>query len=621
MCIAILSTLAPTAKANADNYAIMEISNTPGVGNASAIVVEGNYAYITTWNQSFRIVNISDKTNPTIVATINAPWSTNITSDFCIQGDYAYVLDYGVSPGGPEGGLFVVDISDPESPSIVGSYQLPSGPTVNAMLSHISVNGSYAYVGDWGYGLGILNISDPANPTPEANGGTDPFWDAPFDPPNYNTPATGVFCTGDLTYVAAWDCLSWEDPGGGDAGGVWVYDTSDPTLAWQMWDDYGTWSNDRTARAAKATTGLSYDIAIYNDYAYVSERNNGGAYPSQDGDGGLTIIPIAQVGPPADFGWFGSPIYLKVAGKIHDVYSVYLRDNLAFIADNSNGLSILNVSDPSTINPADPPILAHTTTYGNPYGVYAVPDNGYYIYIADGNGGLTIYYFGSTPRGVENLRTGELFYLIQDAIDDPDTQDGDTIEVDARTYNESIIINKTLTLLGTQTDVDARGRTGVNESIINGTSNHVVEIQVDDVTINGFTITNNWAINSQIAGICVQDTVGSTELSGVVIKNNIIHNLSDGLRNGGQGIHGILIGTKTDGVEIAYNEIRDLHSHRDAFGYTPVGILTWGETDGTGDAKNTNVHHNLIYNLTHDNLTCTGGWNAYPRGIQFSNDV
>src|SRR5579862_5266295 len=66
---------------------------------------------------------------------------------------------------------------------------------------------------------------------------------------------------------------------------------------------------------------------------------------------------------------------------------------------------------------------------------------------------------------------------------------GDTINVAAGTYNELVVISKTITLLGAQHGVDARTRTvpPTSESMV-GSGDGAFQIEADSVVIDGFTI-------------------------------------------------------------------------------------------------------------------------------------
>jgi parallel beta-helix repeat protein len=81
---------------------------------------------------------------------------------------------------------------------------------------------------------------------------------------------------------------------------------------------------------------------------------------------------------------------------------------------------------------------------------------------------------------------------IQDAINSANS--GDIISVDAGTYNESVVVNKSLNLFGAKSNVDSRGGAWGSENItiINASEgNNGILITASNVTINGFKIINS----------------------------------------------------------------------------------------------------------------------------------
>jgi hypothetical protein len=114
------------------------------------------------------------------------------------------------------------------------------------------------------------------------------------------------------------------------------------------------------------------------------------------------------------------------------------------------------------------------------------------------------------------------FGSIQDAINT--SLPGDTIKVGPGVYTETLSIAKELTIQGAQNGVDARGRSSLNESIIDspGANNAAVNVTADNVVFDGFTVTRTGALNDT-TGIASQ-----APAKGFAIRNNIITNQSIG---------------------------------------------------------------------------------------------
>jgi hypothetical protein len=113
---------------------------------------------------------------------------------------------------------------------------------------------------------------------------------------------------------------------------------------------------------------------------------------------------------------------------------------------------------------------------------------------------------------VHNLNTGLSYAGIQEAIDAAETQDGQTIHVDAGTYNENVVVNKGLTLQGEDKET----------TIINGGgSSTTVEVTADNITVAGFMIENSSKTGSPSAcsGCLLSNVTGCR-----IFQNNIISN-------------------------------------------------------------------------------------------------
>jgi len=110
------------------------------------------------------------------------------------------------------------------------------------------------------------------------------------------------------------------------------------------------------------TDGFALDVYVSGDYAYVADSSEG-----------LAVIDISDPTNP------GTPVYKDTDGSAR---SVYVSGDYAYVADLSAGLAIIDISDPT--NPGTP---VYKNTSDSAYDVYVSGD---YAYVAVWNSGLAV---------------------------------------------------------------------------------------------------------------------------------------------------------------------------------------------------------------------------------------
>jgi nitrous oxidase accessory protein NosD len=139
-------------------------------------------------------------------------------------------------------------------------------------------------------------------------------------------------------------------------------------------------------------------------------------------------------------------------------------------------------------------------------------------------------------------RLGTRYHTIQTAINEANA--GDTILVGPGTYNESLTIDKSVTL---------RSAKGAAETTLDGDHSsenyYMVKIKADNVTLDGFTITNpKYNGTADASGIVIG--LGGRK-SNIRITNCVIHDIGTPNReNVSFGTFGLNVGP-VDGLEIA----------------------------------------------------------------------
>lgn len=217
------------------------------IGPAWGMVASGNYAYVSGLRGGLGIVSIANRMNPVLVGGVSG--DSPLIFDFEVMPPYLYaspwagkIIAYDISvPYRPvEAGVFdirdsgrfftfarrdsllfaaesgenaappgrfrVLDISNPANITQVGIYTYTPPVPVGGGLEGVVLSGTYAYVGARGYGLLVIDISDPAHPT--LAGSLDIF-----------TNQRDVGISGNLVYVS--DAF-------GERRGIHILDISNP---------------------------------------------------------------------------------------------------------------------------------------------------------------------------------------------------------------------------------------------------------------------------------------------------------------------------------------------------------------------------------------------------------
>ncbi len=284
------------------------------------VAVSGTSAFVTGRGRGawLQIIDISDPASPELLESFEMP--ANYPVGLAASGTKVYAAFYDT--------LLVFDVSNPASPRLLASYQ-----TLLEISGAFTVSDAIAYVAGWyvdgaeeaRYVLEIIDLSDPTSPT---RLGT------------YMTPAwmwvSGIVVSDNIAYLA------------NSESGLQIVDVSDPASPGLL--------------ASVGTGGSARCIAVSDGSAYVANT-----------DGRLLIFDLSDP---------GSPVLLSssLMSKYPNVLEVS-RSTLCMSAGKS-GLDFIDVSDP-----VSPRLLASVDVLGYAENI-VVSDR--VAYVADGGAGLQI---------------------------------------------------------------------------------------------------------------------------------------------------------------------------------------------------------------------------------------
>ncbi|MGD2206516.1 MAG: hypothetical protein PVH17_07030, partial [Anaerolineae bacterium] len=328
--------------------------DTPGY--AYGVDVAGDTAYVADGWAGLRVVNVSDPAHPTSDSSYQTRgWALDID----VKDERAYVAD-------AVEGLSIIDVSDPANPSELGhhSFYTPDRPS---LVTSLVVSGSVAYAADYSQGLQLLDVSNPTQPAEIGTLGRMGYGD-------------DVVTTGDYAYVAAGpyglqvvDVSSPDNPQElgslgtpnaqcvdtagdyavvGTCAGLYVVDVSNPNSP-----SLGSVFNP------EGRMGCIQDVVVSEGIAYVVDEL------------GLWLVDLSNPLAPTEM------FFMDFQGEArHCTWGVDVAGHTAYVAQEDEGLHIVDVSDPYS------PFLRGTfssPTMGSAHEVVVDADYAYVLDVAN----------------------------------------------------------------------------------------------------------------------------------------------------------------------------------------------------------------------------------------------
>ena len=528
------------------------------------IAVAGDYAYVASFSDGgVQVLDISDPTNPVGVGSItdgaNGADRLNAAASIAVEGNYAYIASF-------FDGVQVLDISDPTNPRGVGS--ITDGASGADRLSGpigIAVAGNYAYVtSNTENGVQVLDISDPTNPrgvgsiTDGASGADELLG------------ATGITIAGNYAYIT-----------GSDDNGVQVLDISDPT------NPIGVGSITDGASGADELLGAR-NISISGNYAYVAGFD----------DNGVQVLDISDPTNPIGVGSITDGA--SGADELAGAHIVVVVGNYAYVSGSvDSGVQILDIS--SSTNPIGIGSITDGVSGSNTLaGARGMAVSGNYAYVTS-----------NTENGVQVLDLGgleaptaEIGNLLANSIGTDFARISQLLSIDgALNVGRNALIGGALTITGTASSTLQSANTNpalvvMSGNVGIGTSSPMAKLSVVGNIYASTTATSTFthAIRSTcftVDGSTCITTGGTSVQNWLIASGALTPSTTLGIRINASSTIGN--GTATGGLTIDGNA-------------TTTGIII---SQGTGTST-------FAGGLEADQLNITAGTSTFANGIQLA---
>jgi hypothetical protein len=249
------------------------------------ITIRGNYLYFLRYRQSGHFYYVYQETldisNPASLSLTDSAVYGGSTPGQIVTSNSYLLFTYEYSFGGSYWGkMGVNDIGTPETPAVLGSYEI-----ANEDLHGIAVNGDYVYAAAGSNGLKVIDISTPSSPTFAGSAAT-------------SGEALNVVVSGNYAYVVCGD------------DGLEIFNITTPTAP--------------APAGSYNFPGYARNVVVSGDYAYIAA-----------GTSGVRAINIANPASPYGAGSYNTP------GSAMDVR---VSGDYVYVADGEYGLVILETS-------------------------------------------------------------------------------------------------------------------------------------------------------------------------------------------------------------------------------------------------------------------------------------
>ena len=315
------------------------VTFTPTAEGATTIDVAAGTFTDTAGNNNDAATQFNWTYEATSTPTLGTPWTVALGGNkdvaaVLVSGNYAYVSKH-------IAGITMVDISDPTNPFVVSTFS--NGNTNAHMYIYTVGSNEYLITNNWVSGINVFNVTDKSNITLHTSFSLSSYdggrvTDVAIDGTNlYASIRNDGLVSMDLTSLESTgiSVLDHEDLGGddGDASrgvaikgnyaivtkegaGVAIIDISNP-------------ANLGSPSYVSTTGSAEKDIVVSGNYAYVANNESG-----------VAIIDISNPANP------GTPVYTP--GSFTNTYGIAINGNYLIISDQTDDtLGIIDISDPT----------------------------------------------------------------------------------------------------------------------------------------------------------------------------------------------------------------------------------------------------------------------------------